>query len=79
MSVVFYKGIPMCTSIIVGEKATADGSFMMARSADRAIMKEPSAVAFSPTITEVHIFLTTSAEFPIQCEALGGDGQRAEL
>ena len=23
--------------------------------------------------------LTSSAEFPIQCEALGGDGQRAEL
>ena len=29
----------MCTSIIVGEKATADGSFMMARSADSNALK----------------------------------------
>ena len=29
----------MCTSVVVGEKATADGSFMIARSADSSAMK----------------------------------------
>lgn len=35
----FLRTSKMCTSVIVGEKATADGSFLLARSADSSALK----------------------------------------
>ena len=53
----FMRTQPMCTTIIVGEHATVDGSFLVARSADSSSLKAQHFVIHPAVTASPRLFL----------------------